>query len=162
MTYIYNCHFFASQLWNLFSPGAVKFETTFNKSIKIKYMMEPVIRKEHMKLKLIRNYLSFKKTLRNSTKYILKVLYKISSRDERTVTGSDLRNILLLTKNEMQVDKLRPNMVNNISYKQIDESQIWRVPLVLEILDLKHGVKNLSGEWNDEELKQILTIACTQ
>ena len=76
--------------------------------------------------------------------------------------GSDLRNILLLTNNEMQVDKLRPNMVNNISYKQIDETQIWRVPLVLEILDLQHGVKNLSGEWNDEELKQILTIACTQ
>ena len=62
----------------------------------------------------------------------------------------------------MQVDKLRPNMVNDISYKQIDENQTWRVPLVLEILDLQHGVKNLSGEWTDEELKQILTTACTQ
>ena len=123
--------------------------------------MEPVLGKEHMKLKLIRNYLGFVKALRNSTKYILKVLYKISSRDVRTVTGSNLRNILLLT-NEMQVDKLRPTMVDNISYKQIDESQMWRVPLVLEILDIQHGVKNLGGEWTDEELKQILTTACTQ
>ena len=32
---IYNCHFSASQLWNLFSHDVLKFESTFNKSIKI-------------------------------------------------------------------------------------------------------------------------------
>ena len=63
---------------------------------------------------------------------------------------------------EMQVDKLGPTMVDNISYKPIDETQMWRVPLVLEILDIQHGVNNLSSEWTDEELKQILTTACTQ
>ena len=126
-----------------------------------RYMMEPVLGKEHMKLKLLRNYLGFVNRIRNSSKSILKVLYKISSRDVRTVTGSNLRNILLLT-NETQVDRLRPNMVNDISYNQIEESQKWRIPLVLELLDLQQGVKDLAGEWSEEELKQILNLVCTQ
>ena len=114
-----------------------------------------------MKLKLIRNYLGFVNRIRNSSKCILKVLYKISSRDVRTVTGSNLRNILLLT-NETQVDRLRPNMVNDISYNQIEESQKWRISLVLELLDIQHGVKDLAGEWSEEEMKQILNLVCTQ
>ena len=31
----YNCHFSGSPIWNIFSPGAKKFEGTFNRSIKI-------------------------------------------------------------------------------------------------------------------------------
>ena len=167
---IYNCHFSGYQLWNLFSHGAVKFESTFNKSIKImagvpiqthRYLIEPLRGKEHMKMELIRNYLGFVKRLRNSSKPILRVLYSICSKDARTVTGSNLRNILLLT-NETQVDKLRSNMVDNIKYRQIDQNQTWRIPLVLELLDLQHGDKDLIGEWSVEEMKEMLNVACTQ
>ena len=124
-------------------------------------MIEPLIGKEHMKLKLMRNYLGFVKRLRNSTKPILRVLYKISSRDVRTVTGSNLRNILLLT-NEMQVDRLRPSMVDMVSYRQVEENQTWRIPLMLELLEIQHGEKNLNGNWSEKVLKRMLSIACTQ
>ena len=48
---IYNGHFSGSQIWNLFSKGAVKFESTYNRSVKImaelpyqthRYFIEPV------------------------------------------------------------------------------------------------------------------------
>ena len=60
------------------------------------------------------------------------------------------------------MDRLRPNMVNDISYNQIEESQKWRISLVLELLDIQHGVKDLDGKWSEEDLNQILNLVCTQ
>ena len=52
-----------------------------------------------MKIKLMRNYLGFIKRIKDSSKTVVKQLYMLASSDVRTVTGSYLRNILLLTDN---------------------------------------------------------------
>ena len=48
---IYNCHFSGSQVWNLFSQGALSLEGTYNRSVKVmaklpyqtqRYMIEPI------------------------------------------------------------------------------------------------------------------------
>ena len=68
---IYNCHFSGSQVWNLFSKGATRFEGTYNRSIKVtaelplqthRYVMEPLTDSRHMKIKLMKNYLVFTQT----------------------------------------------------------------------------------------------------
>ena len=113
---VYNCHFSGSQVWDLFSRGASRFEGTFNRSIKImadlpfgthRYLVEPLAG-GHMKIKLIKNYLGFIKRARESPKYVLRQLYQLASRDVRTVTGSNLRNILMLT-NTLKMDNLDPS-----------------------------------------------------
>ena len=75
-----------------------------------------------MKLSLMKNYLSFMEKIRTSSKTILRQLYMVSSSDVRTVTGTNLRNILLLT-DKVLVDDLKPSIVANIKYHEIDEKE---------------------------------------
>jgi hypothetical protein len=167
---IYNCHFSGSQVWNLFSKGATSFEGTYNRSIKVmaelplqthRYLMEPLTDSRHMKIKLMKNYLGFMKKVRESSKPVLRQLYSLASRDVRTVTGTNLRNILLLT-NKSTVDDLEACQVDSIMYHQIGEEDTWRIGLVKELIDLKHGDLILPEEWTAEELELILDFACTQ
>ena len=125
-----------------------------------RYLLEPVMGKEHMRTKLMRNYLGFIRRIRNSTKPVLRLLYTIASRDARTVTGSNLRNILLFTT-KLQVDDLEPCVVDFIRYHEISDNQTWRIDLVLELLDLQHGDCDLPDEWSEDDLKNILEFACT-
>ena len=143
---IYNCHFLGSQVWNLFSPGANSFEGTFNRSVKVmadlpypthRYLIEPLVGC-HFKSRLMKSYLSFIKRVRESSKPVLRQLYQLVCSDVRTVTGSNLRNILLLT-DKLKVDELEPCMVDNIPVKNLTLSTIfsykdWRMNRVKEPL----------------------------
>ena len=62
-----------------------------------RYLIEPVSEQKHMSIQLIQNFVGFMEKIRNSTKQILKMLYQITRKDVKTVTGSNLRNILCLT-----------------------------------------------------------------
>ena len=166
---IYNCHFSGSQVWNLFSPGATSFEGTFNRSVKVmadlpypthRYLIEPLVGC-HFKTKLIKSYLSFIKRVRESCKPVLRQLYQLASTDVRTVTGSNLRNILLLT-NKTQVDELEPSMVDNIPYHKIEEQDMWKISMVKELMDIKQGDRLAPEGWSLEDLENIMDFVCTQ
>ena len=103
---IYNCHFSGSQIWDLFSNGATKFESVYNRSVKImadlplathRNLIEGITETRHLKIKLLRDYLGFIGRIRKSSKPVLKQLYHLAKSDVRTTTGSNLRNILLQT-----------------------------------------------------------------
>ena len=126
-----------------------------------RYLLEPLLGREHMRTRLLRNYLGFIKRIRNSSKPVLRLLYSLASSDARTVTGSNLRNILLLT-DRLQVDDLEPSLMDTIKYHQIEENESWRVGLVMELLDVQHGDVDLPDEWSEDDLETILNLACTQ
>ena len=167
---IYNCHFSGSQVWNIFSPGSTQFESTYNRSLKImadlpyqthRYLMEPLAGTRHMKIKLIKNYLDFIKRIKTSSKPVLRQLYSIASKDVRTVTGSNLRNILLLT-DLANIEQLQPGSVDSIFYHKVVEKETWRINMMKELLDLKHGNLIIPDEWSSDELDLILKFVCTQ
>ena len=156
---IYNCHFSGSQVWNLFSQGALSLEGTYNRSVKVmaklpyqthRYMIEPISGTRHMKIKVLKNYMTFIKQVRKSPKHVLRQLYSLASSDARTVTGQNLRNILLLT-DKLQVDQLDPIIVDNIKYHEVDKKDDWRIGVVKKILDVKYGnlVLPVNG-WSDD------------
>ena len=124
-------------------------------------MIEPIVGIRHMKMKTLKNYLSFIKQVRKSPKHVLRQLYSLASADVRTVTGQNLRNILLLT-NKLHVDQLDPSIVSTLEYHKMEEQETWRTSLVKEILDLKHGNLVLPDGWSDKELNMIHDLACTQ
>ena len=155
---IYNCHFSGSQVWNLFSAGAGNFEGTYNRSIKVMADLPYGTHRNlvghmaggHMKIKLMKNYMGFIKRVRDSPKYVLRQLYDIASRDVRTVTGSNLRNILMLT-NTLQVDDLDQSMVDMIKYHKMEETEMWRIGLINELINIKHGDINLPEGWTQDD-----------
>ena len=122
-------------------------------------LIEPVSGQQHMSKTVIRNLLKFR--VRQSPKPVLRQLYGIVKDDVRTTTGCNLRNILLLT-NLTGVDDLLPSMVDQIRYKEIKPMDMWRVPLIKEVIDMKHGDVSPPDGWTNEELEEILDFACTQ
>ena len=167
---IYNCHFTGCQIWDLFSKGAEKFYGTYNRSVKVmadlplathRYLIEPVSGQQHMSTTLMRNFLNFISKIKQSQKPVLRQLYSVVKDDVRTTTGSNLRNILLLTSLS-SVDDLKPSIVDQIMYQVISDRDKWRVPLIQEAIDMKNGVVNLPDGWTFDELEEIIDFACTQ
>ena len=73
--------------------------------------------------------------------------------------GSNLRKILLSTK-KSRVDDLSVADVEDVKYHQLDDSEKWKVPLIKELIDAKHGridIENLSFEEIDETLDFLCT-----
>ena len=126
---IYNCHFTGCQTWDLFSQGAERFYSTYNRSVKVmadlpyathRYLIEHVAGQEHMSITLIRNFLNFIHKIKQSSKAVLRHLYSIAKSDVRTTTGSNLRNILLKTS-LTSVDDLQPGIVKQLKYMEIKD-----------------------------------------
>jgi hypothetical protein len=123
---IYHCPFSGCQLLNLFSKGADKFYSTFNCSMKVmadlpfgthRNLSGAVSGQQHMSLTLIRNYLNFIQKVRKSFKQVMKQLYSVAKSDVCSTTGSNLRNILLLT-DLSSIDDLKPSTVVRSSTKK--------------------------------------------
>ena len=123
-------------------------------------LIEPVTNTRHMKIKLLKNYLGFIGRIKDSKKPVLKQLYDLAKCDVRTTTGSNLRNILLLT-NLYDVDNLHPGLVNSLEYHKMEEKEQWRISMVKELIDIKHGVTVLPDGWSTEDLETIMTFVCT-
>ena len=163
---IYNCHFSGCQIWNLFSQGAERFYSTYNRSVKVmadlplathRYLIEPVSGQPHMSIILIRNFLNFISSIKNSNKLVLKQLYEITKSDVRTITGSNLRNILIQT-NLLNIDELQPSVVQQVTYKEMQDRDRWRLPYLGKLLEQRGEVFYQCGDCT--ELTELINSIC--
>ena len=115
----------------------------------------------HMKVKIMKNYLGFIKRVRASPKFVLRQLYQLSCNDTRTVTGSNLRNIMVMT-NMINVADLYPGVVDKINYLKAEDSELWRLGLIDELIDIKYGIISPPVGWSEADLEKILNVTCTQ
>ena len=114
-----------------------------------------------MSLTLIKNFLNFIDKVRHSPKIVLRQLYNIAKPDVRTITGSNLRNILLMTSLS-RVDDIQPSTVDHLRYNEILEQDKWRVHIIKESMDMRNGEIIAPEGWTKDELNDILHFACTQ
>ena len=120
-----------------------------------RYLIQPLAGEIPMKIKRI---IIGEKT---STKPVLRQVYDIAKKDVWTTTGCNLRNILLLT-DLTKVEDLDSNIINSIKYQEIREEDMWRVNLIKELLDMKHGKLDPPEGWTQEDLDNVLNFTCTQ
>ena len=73
-----------------------------------------------------------------SQKKLPKILLKIVKYDTRSSTGSNLRNILLLT-DKVNVDQLSKTDINGMLYYPIEKENMWKISIVKELVDIKSG-----------------------
>ena len=115
---------------------------------------------KHMRIQIISNYLNFIEKVKSSEKRILRQLYSLCSGDCRTVTGSNLRNILLMTSSS-SIEKLSPSAVSEMAYKDLSQNDEWKIGLIHEIIDIRMGDRLLE-QWDVDELDAILEDICTK
>ena len=101
---IYNGHFTGSPLWDIFSKEAVMLENTWNRSFRImydlprnshRYFVEPISESPHLKSVLIKKFLKFTEQIKNSKKDAIKNVFLKIRKNCQSVTGSNLRRIML-------------------------------------------------------------------
>ena len=164
---IYNSHFSGSSLWDLFSKEAIQLENTWNVSMRLmldlprgthRRMIEPLSRVQHIKFVLVKRFLSFLQQIKNSTKNATKFLLDSILLDANSVTGSNLRNILLMT-DKASIHHLVPDDVLNMRYHQIEESEVWKISIIEEIIEIKNS--NMQRiDFSSDEMEELLEYLC--
>ena len=77
--------------------------------------------------------------------------------DSQSVTGSNLRNIMLLV-DKSRIDDLCVEDSFNVKYHPIPQEELWRVGLINQTVDALWGVNTVEG-FTREELSYILGYA---
>ena len=122
-------------------------------------LVEPVSQQLHLKKLLIKRFLSFILQIQKYEKLLPKQLIRLIENDTRSITGGNLRRILLLVKRS-KVEEISKEDIENIEYATLNDDDNWRVNLIREITDVKFGQVVVEG-FSNEECEEILQFACT-
>ena len=123
------------------------------------YIIEPISQTKHLKTVLLERFLSFLEQIRKSKKNIPKQLLSFIKNDTRSTTGSNLRNILLLTDKD-NIDELTKDDVSTLKYKKVDDNNAWKIKMIKEITDVKFNKLDVEN-FTKDELEEILSFLCT-
>ena len=143
-------------------------ESSWNVNIKIAFdlpfathrsLIKPITGTSHIKEILVKRFLSFLNQIKNSPKQMPKHILNTIKLDVRSTTGSNLRNILLLT-NKSNIDKLELLDFKCVNYHPIKKEDDWKPGIILEITDVKFNQLEVDG-FSFEELEEILDYVCT-
>ena len=163
---IHNTHFYGSVLWNLSAKEVVKLEKTWNVSIRRMfslprethcYLIEEVSDQVHIKTLMAKRFLNFINSIRKSRKYALRSLLRVIEFDTLSVTGRNLRQIMLQT-DVQDVKMLKPIDVKT-KYRNVPENEKYRVGFIKEIVDVRNNQLVVEG-FGDDELETILQHLC--
>ena len=101
---VFNSHAYGSVLWDLYGREAKMLYNTWSVSIRKmyrldrqthRYLIEPISGMEHLKCSIQKRFLTFTNNLSNSPKATVRELNRKLSKDCRSVTGANLRRIML-------------------------------------------------------------------
>ena len=167
LNYVYNSSFSGSPLWDLFSRESEMIENTWNTSFRImfdlsfkthRYFVQPVSEKVHIKNILLKRFLGFLNQIQNSSKKLPGALLRVVSHDTRSTTGSNLRNILLLT-DKNRIEDITTQDLDNFCYAPTRPEDLWKIEMVKELIDVRAEKYEVS-EFAWEELDEILEHLC--
>ena len=124
-----------------------------------RYFLEPLAGLQHIKFTLISRFLGFITQIEKSHKILPKILLQAIKRDCRSVTGSNLRNILLLSRKD-DISKVSQADIKAMIYMPVTESNRWKINIVHELIDVKWGEKLIEG-FNDAQISVLIDELCT-
>ena len=163
---IQNSHFYGSVLWNLSSQEVGQLEKSWNVSMRIMfnlprethcYLIEEVSEQLHVKTILARRSLIFIQAVRGGKKKALRDLLKVVELDTQSVTGRNLRNILIQT-DVHDVRKLEASDYK-VKYRTVPSNEEYRVEFIKELIDVNNNQLEVPG-FDDDELEDILQYLC--
>ena len=164
---IYNTHYTGSPLWNLFCAESVQFESCYNKSVKImfdlpyathRHLIEPVTGHTHVRTTLVSRFLGFIDQIKKSQKLIPKMFLNHIENDARSVTGNNLRRIMLQT-NKLSVDSLCKSDCLDLLYHPTRPEDKWKEGILKELIQARENEVEIEG-FNQDEISTMLENIC--
>ena len=114
--------------------------------------------KVHIKNILMKRFLGFLNQIRKSSKKLPGALLRVVSHDTRSTTGSNLRNILLLT-DKNSIEDISNQDIDNFCYAPTKQEDLWKVDMVKELIEVRADQKEVTN-FTEEELDEILEYLC--
>ena len=173
INHIYNSTFPGSILWDLTSRNIQMLFNSWSVSVRHmwniplqthKYLIEPLAGK-HAKVMIYSRYINFIKSIQKRTKIPVKYMYELIYQDTRTITGSNIREILNVN-NEENILKINVNhMKNKMKFCKIPIEEEWRVDMIKELTNVKQHNLNIEFENGDlltnDEIDDLIYFAAT-
>ena len=165
---VFNSHFYGSVLWNLcereskmlYNTWSVSVRKMFRVDLKThRHLIEPISRMQHIKSALRQRFIGFMKKLASSRKSVLRHAFQVFSKDCRTTTGSNVRNILL-ERGAHLLEQLSMNEIRKIKFQPIPVDEKWRISLIQDLLDIRDGLDDDIG-WTKNDIDETLEYLCT-
>ena len=162
---VYNSHFYGSCLWDLNSDWVLKFENTWNIALRTMlrlprethcYLLEPVSGQFHMRSLIASRFLSFITSIRNSKKESLRNLLRTIEYDTRSVTGRNLRK-LLLQSDKHDIQSLLPQDGIN-EFREIPVGEEYRIEFIWNLIELRESLSSTDLSLN--EIENDLSFLC--
>ena len=58
----------------------------------------------------------------------------------------------MILTNTANVNDLHPALVDRIKYHEVEVTQMWRIGLIRELLDVKYGNLSIPEGWSEEDI----------
>ena len=164
----YNSHFTGSPLWDLSGREVEMLENSWNTSVRLMFdlprtthtrFIEGISDCSHLRKILASRFLSFTQSLMKSSKQIVRNLYDTICRDVQSVTGKNLRHILLQVYKDDISDLVKCD-AEYLIYRAADDDDRNKIKMILELVDVKNDVLNLENLLA-EEVDDILVVLCS-
>ena len=153
---VFNSHFYGVPLWDLFSSSFKRLLSLPHETHK--FMIESLSKRRHIIFSLRKHFLKFFTCIAQSEKSVLLNVLNSIQHDSRSVTGRNLRKIMITTNQDVLLKNINEVMYNP-PYWEIPPGESWRVSLVQEILEAKQGKLQVQN-FKLKELDEIICCAC--
>jgi hypothetical protein len=159
---IYLTSFYGSNLWDLYGTVANRLYASWNIMVRMafdlprqthRYLIAPISKTSHLKCKLIKKFITFSSTVMSSSKPHVRYLANIQKDDKRSVFGSNIANIC----QEAGVDDIHEVNPSMVDYVKIPDDEAWRVPMLLELTEMKAG--RLECGLSNKDITHLIYIA---
>ena len=167
---IYATSFYGSSLWDLFSKEYEIMFNAWNVSIRTcfdvdrtthGYFVKELSGNLHPKVMVCGRYAGFQQSLLKC-KFPVRFLARLVQHDLRTVTGRNLRQIVLESGQGLLVQQFHYKTIikKTMKYCPVPSSDAWRVSLLHDLLDIRNKMSTLTG-FSTAEVEDMIQFICT-
>ena len=164
LLFIYMCHMYGSNLWDLYGTAADSLYASWNVCIKNtynlpfathKYITQNIFHQPHIKTCLQKRFIKFYEKLKLSKKPEVVHLFRLQKSDYRSMFGRNCLNIC------REFNSTRIEDIDGINLPMpyhMNDADMWRIPFVKELLSLRDG----GGEvgFSDNEIQKVINYIC--
>ena len=106
------------------------------------YLIKPITETKHLKFVLLKRLLIFKEQVKSCDKNLLKMMFEICQNYSRSITGPNLRKLMLLC-DKSSISDINSSDIDNLSYKQIPQEETWRIDVIKDLIEIKRDPEYL-------------------
>ena len=166
---IYSTSFYGSSLWDLYSQDVERIYKSWNVTVRNvfglpwtthRYFIESISGCPHPKTFLSSRFVKFVDTLTSSKKTSIRYLASLAKEDRRTLCGRTLDKIKMEIGGESFASLTPKAVKDNLKYFPVPEIELWRVDVLLDLMNTRRGKCSIA-DFNSVEIEKMIDDICS-